>query len=47
MNIPSGLGAVLALLVLVVVVVLSIIGQMPGGHIIALLLGMLALSRLC
>ena len=46
MQIPNGLGAVLALLVLVLVVVLSNLGQMPGGLIIALMLGMLALARL-
>lgn len=42
---PSGLGAVLALIVLVLVIVLCVIGKM--AVLPALLLGMLALARLC
>jgi hypothetical protein len=43
---PTGLGAIIAIVVLIVVIILSIIGQMPGGPIIACLLGALALARL-
>jgi hypothetical protein len=42
---PTGLGAVLALIVLVVVIVLALIGQMPP--LMAVLLGLLAVARLC
>lgn len=45
MTIPSGLGAILALVVLVVVIVLAVIGQMPV--LMAGLLAGLAISRLC
>ncbi len=45
MTIPTGLGAVIALLVLVLVVVLAVIGQLPV--MLALLIGGCALARLC
>jgi hypothetical protein len=41
---PITLGSILALVVLVLVVVLAVIGKMPGLE--ALLFGLLALARL-
>jgi hypothetical protein len=41
---PSGLGAIIAVIVLILVIVLAVIGKMPV--LLATLLGMLALSRL-
>lgn len=44
MTIPSGLGAVIALLVLVLCVVFAVLGQLPP--LLALLIGGAALARL-
>ncbi len=41
---PSGLGAILAVIVLILVIVLAIIGHLP--FLMALLFGLLALARL-
>jgi len=45
MTIPSGLGAVIALVILVVDVVLLALGQMPLRE--GLMIGGLAVARLC
>ena len=42
---PFGLGGILAIIVLVVVIVLLLLGHIPT--VAAVLLGMLALARLC
>ena len=46
LSMPSGLGAVIAIIVLVVDIVLAVIGHPPGGNEVAAMIGALAVARL-